>query len=158
MPEQFFFSDLRELFAKANEEKSGAIGWRGSLRDQNGKGSRQSASSQTRRSMTFVRRPLIDPDDDSVSKLILESFDREGFMPIKSSTVGESVQRLSRSLENLHANTLGLFRGKLLVTMQVNHRRIEAPMSQLHLDSIWVRVSVSHMCSATMLQDLKIPA
>lgn len=99
----------------------------------------------------IVRRPLIDPSDDSVSRLILESFDREAFMPIKNSTVGESVQRLSRSLENLHANTLGLFRGKLLVTVQVHHRRIEAPMSQLHLDSIWVCVSVRHMCSAAVL-------
>jgi ethanolamine ammonia-lyase large subunit len=157
MPEQFFFNDLRELFAKANEEKSGdrlAGVAAGSERE-------RVAAKRKLADLSLddiVRRPLIDPDDDSVSKLILESFDREAFMPIKSSPVGESVQRLSRSLENVHANTLGLFRGKLLVTMQVNHRRIEAPMSQLHLDSIWVRVSVSHVCSATMLQNLKIPA
>jgi ethanolamine ammonia-lyase large subunit len=37
----------------------------------------------------IVRQPLIDPDDDDVSNLILESYDREAFMPIKSSTVGE---------------------------------------------------------------------
>ena len=37
----------------------------------------------------IVRQPLIDPDDDDVSKLILESFDRESFVPFKSSTVGE---------------------------------------------------------------------
>jgi ethanolamine ammonia-lyase large subunit len=36
-----------------------------------------------------VRQPLIDPDDDDVSELILKSFDREAFEPIKSSTVGE---------------------------------------------------------------------
>src|ERR1700719_2190942 len=131
MPEQFFFSDLRELFAKANEEKSGDR--------------LAGIAAGSERKRVAAKRKLADLSlDNSVSKLILESFDREAFRPIKSSTVGESVQRLSRSLENFRANTLGLFRGKLLVTMQVNHRRIEAPMSQLHLDSIWVRVAVSH--------------
>jgi hypothetical protein len=33
MFEQFSFSDLRDLFAKANEEKSPAIGWLASLRE-----------------------------------------------------------------------------------------------------------------------------
>jgi ethanolamine ammonia-lyase large subunit len=37
----------------------------------------------------IVRQPLIDPDDDDVSELILESFDRNAFIPIKSRTEGE---------------------------------------------------------------------
>jgi hypothetical protein len=41
----------------------------------------------------------------------------------------ELAQISLRRLENLHANTLGLFGGKLLIAMQVNHRGIEAPMA-----------------------------
>jgi ethanolamine ammonia-lyase large subunit len=88
MPEQFSFSDLRELFAKANEEKSGdrlAGIAAGSERE-------RIAAKRKLADLTLdeiVRQPVIDPDDDDVSELILESFDREAFMPIKSSTVGE---------------------------------------------------------------------
>src|ERR1700688_554428 len=88
MSEQFSFSDLRELFAKANEEKSGdqlAGIAAGSERE-------RIAAKRKLADLSLdeiVRQPLIDPDDDDVSKLILESFDQEAFMPIKSSTVGE---------------------------------------------------------------------
>src|ERR1700676_2336642 len=88
MSEQFSFSDLRELFAKANEEKSGdqlAGIAAGSERE-------RIAAKRKLADLSLdeiVRQPLIDPDDDDVSKLILESFDRAAFMPIKSSTVGE---------------------------------------------------------------------
>ena len=88
MPEQFTFSDLRELFAKANEEKSGdrlAGIAAGSERE-------RVAAKRKLADLSLdeiVRQPLIDPDDDDVSKLILESFDRESFKPLKSSTVGE---------------------------------------------------------------------
>ena len=37
----------------------------------------------------IVQQPLIDPSQDEVSRLILESFDQELFQPIKSMTVGE---------------------------------------------------------------------
>jgi ethanolamine ammonia-lyase large subunit len=88
MPEQFSFSDLRELFAKANEEKSGdrlagiAAGSEGE----------RIAAKRKLAELTLdeiVRQPLIDPDDDDVSKLILEFFDQESFKTIKSTTVGE---------------------------------------------------------------------
>jgi ethanolamine ammonia-lyase large subunit len=88
MPEQFSFSDLRELFAKANEEKSGdrlAEIAAGSERE-------RIAAKRKLADLSLdeiVRQPLIDPDDDDVSKLILDSFDRESFKPIKSTTVGE---------------------------------------------------------------------
>jgi len=88
MPEQFSFSDLRELFAKANEEKSGdrlAGIAAGSERE-------RIAAKRKLADLSLdeiVRQPLIDPDDDDVSKLILESFDRDAFVPIKGSTVGE---------------------------------------------------------------------
>jgi ethanolamine ammonia-lyase large subunit len=41
-----------------------------------------------------VQNPLIDPDQDDVSRLILESYDRENFLPLKSMTVGEFRERL----------------------------------------------------------------
>ena len=42
----------------------------------------------------IVRNPLIDPDQDDVSRLILDTFDRENFQPLKSVTVGEFRERL----------------------------------------------------------------
>src|ERR1700736_2141139 len=88
MPEQFSFSDLREIFAKANEEKSGDR-----LAGIAARSERERIAAKRKLADLsldeIVRQPLIDPDDDDVSKLILESFDRESFKPIKSSTVGE---------------------------------------------------------------------
>src|SRR6202048_4059118 len=88
MPEQFTFSDLRELFAKANEEKSGDR-----LAGIAARSERERIAAKRKLADLsldeIVRQPLIDPDGDDVSKLILESFDRESFKPIKSSTVGE---------------------------------------------------------------------
>jgi ethanolamine ammonia-lyase large subunit len=88
MLEQFSFSDLRELFAKANEEKSGdrlAGIAAGSERERIAAKCKLADLSLDE----IVRQPLIDPDDDDVSALILRSFDRESFEPIKNSTVGE---------------------------------------------------------------------
>ena len=88
MPERFVFSDLRELFAKANEEKSGdqlAGIAAGSERE-------RVAAKRRLADLTLdeiVRQPLVDPDKDEVSRLILDSFDREAFQPIKTLTVGE---------------------------------------------------------------------
>src|SRR6202161_4778189 len=93
MPERFVFSDLRELFAKANEVKSG---------DQLAgiaAGSERERVAATRQLADLpldeiVQNPLIDPDQDDVSRLILESYDRENFQPLKSMTVGEFRERL----------------------------------------------------------------
>jgi ethanolamine ammonia-lyase large subunit len=88
MPERFSFSDLRELFAKANEEKSGdrLAGIAAGSEKERIAAKRKLADLSLDE---IVRQPLIDPDDDDVSELILKSFDRESFAPIKSSTVGE---------------------------------------------------------------------
>ncbi|MGA7623620.1 MAG: ethanolamine ammonia-lyase subunit EutB [Candidatus Acidiferrales bacterium] len=88
MPEQFAFSDLREIFAKANEEKSGD-----ELAGIAARSERERvAAKRALADLTLdeiVRQPLIDPDDDDVSRLILDSFDQESFQSIKSMTVGE---------------------------------------------------------------------
>jgi ethanolamine ammonia-lyase large subunit len=86
--EHFVFADLCEVFAKANEEKSG---------DQL---AGIAATSERERVAAkcvladvcladIVARPLIDPDDDEVSRLILETLDHGAFRPLAAMTVGE---------------------------------------------------------------------
>jgi ethanolamine ammonia-lyase large subunit len=86
--QRFVFADLREVFAKANEEKSGdhlaAV----------------AASSERERVAAkrvlaevclgeIVNQPLIDPDQDEVSRLILDTLDQQAFRSLRSLTVGE---------------------------------------------------------------------
>ncbi len=85
---RFAFSDLREIFAKANEQKSG---------DQlaglaAGSETERVAAKRKLAELTLaeiVRQPLIDPSEDDVSRLIFETFNQEAFRPIESLTVGE---------------------------------------------------------------------
>src|SRR5271169_1086094 len=93
MPERFVFSGLRDLFAKANEEKSGdqLAGIAASSERERVAAKRQLADLPLEE---IVQNPLIDPDQDDVSRLILDSFDRENFQPLKSLTVGEFRERL----------------------------------------------------------------
>jgi ethanolamine ammonia-lyase large subunit len=86
--ERFVFSDLRDLLAKANEEKSG---------DQ--LAGIAAASERERVAAKFaladvtlaeiVAQPLIDPDADDVSRLILETHDHEEFVTWRDLTVGQ---------------------------------------------------------------------
>ena len=75
MHERFVFSDLRELFAKANEEKSGdqLAGIAARSERERVAAKRQLADVTL---SEIVQQPLIDPDTDEVSRLILESFDQ----------------------------------------------------------------------------------
>jgi ethanolamine ammonia-lyase large subunit len=93
MIERFDFSDLRELFAKANEEKSGD-----QLAGIAARSERERVAAKRKLAdLTLgdiVRRPLIDSSpitasDDDVTRLILETYDQEAFRPIASMTVGE---------------------------------------------------------------------
>src|SRR5712671_2918682 len=88
MRKSFQFRDLADLFAKANEEKSG---------DQ--LAGLAARSEQERVAAKFaladlplqeiVANPLIPPDEDDVSRLILETHDHDKFSAIKSMTVGQ---------------------------------------------------------------------
>jgi ethanolamine ammonia-lyase large subunit len=93
MSERFVFSDLRELFAKANEVKSGdqLAGIAAASERERVAAKRKLADLPLDE---IVQNPLIDPDQDDVSRLILDSFDRESFQPLKSLTVGEFRERL----------------------------------------------------------------
>src|SRR5271154_5987161 len=88
MIERFDFSDLRELFAKANEEKSGdhLAGIAARSERERVAAKRQLADL---RLSEIVANPLIDPDTDEVSRLILDTFDQDLFRSIQSLTVGE---------------------------------------------------------------------
>jgi len=88
MPERFVFSDLRELFAKANEEKSGD-----QLAGIAARSERERVAAKRRLGdLTLdeiVSQPLISPDEDEVTRLILATLDQNAFQRIRSMTVGE---------------------------------------------------------------------
>ena len=87
MHENFTFADFRELFAKANEEKSGD-----QLAGIAARSERERVAAKRRLSDVsldeILRRPLIDPDDDDVSRLIHDTHDAKSFEAIKSMPVG----------------------------------------------------------------------
>ena len=88
MLERFSFSDLHELFAKANEEKSGD-----QLAGLAARSERERVAAKLKLAdLTLddiVRQPLIDPDTDDVSRLLLDTFDQTAFESLRSMTVGE---------------------------------------------------------------------
>ena len=94
MSERFAFRDLRELFAKANEEKSGD-----QMAGLAARSERERVAAKCKLadlSLTeIVQQPLIDPSADDVSSLILQTFDEDAFRPIRSMTVGELREQLT---------------------------------------------------------------
>src|SRR6202795_554939 len=88
MPEQFVFRDLRDLMAKANEEKSGD-----QLAGLAARSERERVAAKRKLADLplgeIVRQPLIDPSHDEVSRLLLESYDAERFQGIQSMNAGE---------------------------------------------------------------------
>src|ERR1700686_2520184 len=88
MIERFDFSDLRELFAKANEEKSGD-----QLAGIAARSERERVAAKRNLPdfslVEILRCPLIDPSEDDVTRLILDTFDQQAFRSIASMTVGE---------------------------------------------------------------------
>jgi ethanolamine ammonia-lyase large subunit len=88
MHKSFQFRDLADLFAKANEEKSG---------DQLAGLAAQSEQERVAAKFALadvplqqiVDNPLVPPEQDDVTRLILETHDQAGFATIKSMTVGE---------------------------------------------------------------------
>ena len=88
MPEQFHFADLKDLFAKANEQKSGDhLAGIAAISERERVAAKMKLAELPL--ADILRRPLIDPDSDEVTRLILESHDDAAFTPIRSMTVGE---------------------------------------------------------------------
>jgi ethanolamine ammonia-lyase large subunit len=86
--ERFVFADLREVFARANEEKSGD-----QLAGIAARSERERVAAKLALADVplgeIADRPLIDPDADDVSRLLLDSLDHEAFRPWRGRTVGE---------------------------------------------------------------------
>src|SRR5579862_734550 len=88
MSERFHFGDLRELFAKANEQKAGdELAGLAAQSERERVAAKHALADLTLQAI--VENPLISPAEDDVSGLILETHDREAFSSIKSMTVGE---------------------------------------------------------------------
>ena len=88
MAERFEFSGLRELFAKANEEKSGDR-----LAGIAAGSERERVAAKMALAdvplLTIARQPLIAAEADEVTRLIEESWDEGAFQPVAELTVGE---------------------------------------------------------------------
>jgi ethanolamine ammonia-lyase large subunit len=91
--ERFHFADLREVFARANEEKSG---------DQLAGIAARSERERVAAKLVLADvplgeiadRPLIDPDQDDVSRLLLDTLDHDAFRPLRGMTVGQFREHL----------------------------------------------------------------
>jgi ethanolamine ammonia-lyase large subunit len=84
--ERFTFADLREVFAKANEEKSGDQLAGIAARTEQERVAAKIVLADMRLS-EILAQPLL--DNDETSRLVLENYDAEAFTPIGSMTVGE---------------------------------------------------------------------
>src|SRR5712692_3338229 len=86
--ERFHFSDLREVFARANEEKSGDRLAGLAARTERERIAAKLVLADVTLS-EIVNQPLIDPDHDDVSRLILDTLDQNAFCALAALTVGE---------------------------------------------------------------------
>jgi len=88
MSVHYRFSDLRELLAKANEEKSGD-----QLAGIAAASERERVAAKSALAdlplIDLLNNPLISPETDEVSRLILDSHDPAAFGPLRSMTVGQ---------------------------------------------------------------------
>src|SRR5437588_4047127 len=91
--ERFTFADLRELFARANEEKSGDRLAGLAARTERERVAAKLALADVPLG-DIVDRPLLDPNHDEVSRLLLDTHDAEAFRSLRSLTVGEFREHL----------------------------------------------------------------
>jgi ethanolamine ammonia-lyase large subunit len=88
MSEHYRFPDLRELLAKANEEKSGD-----QLAGIAAASERERVAAKSGLAdlplIDLLSNPVIPPETDEVSRLILDSHDAKAFAPLRSMTVGD---------------------------------------------------------------------
>ena len=88
MGEHYRFPELRELLAKANEEKSGD-----QLAGIAAASERERVAAKSALAdlplIDLLKNPLIPPETDEVSRLILDSHDTTAFVPLRSMTVGD---------------------------------------------------------------------
>jgi ethanolamine ammonia-lyase large subunit len=102
--ERFHFADLREVFARANEQKSGdCLAGVAACSERERVAAKLVLADITLHEI--VNQPLLDPDDDDVSRLILDTLDQNAFRAVAAMTVGEFREYLlddSVGEEQLH--------------------------------------------------------
>jgi ethanolamine ammonia-lyase large subunit len=107
MAERFVFSGLREVFAKANEEKSGDQ-LAGIAARSEGERVAAKYSLADLALREIIDEPLIAAETDEVTRLIQDTWDEAAFQPISALTVGEFREYLlhdstdSGTIEGLH--------------------------------------------------------
>ena len=88
MQQRFRFPNLRELLAKANEEKSGD-----QLAGIAASSERERVAAKSALAdlplLDLLNNPVIPPEEDEVSRLILESHDASAHTPLRGMTVGD---------------------------------------------------------------------
>lgn len=95
--QRFVFDDLRQLFAKANEAKSGDVLAGIAAASELERAAAKLALADVHLS-EIVNSPLIDPATDDVSRLIVDQHDQAGFAEIRHLTVGEFRDFLLREI------------------------------------------------------------
>jgi ethanolamine ammonia-lyase large subunit len=106
MQQHFRFSNLRELLAKANEEKSGD-----QLAGIAASSERERVAAKSALAdlplLNLLNDPVVPPEEDEVTRLILESHDFSAFEPLRRMTVGDfrefilSSQTMEADLKSL---------------------------------------------------------
>lgn len=85
--QRYQFQDLASLLAQANERKSGdELAGLAAQTEQERVAAKMALAEVPLHE--FIDQPLLDPDQDDVSRLILDHHDHEGFQPFRSMTVG----------------------------------------------------------------------
>lgn len=86
--ERFTFADLRELLAKANEEKSGdRLAGIAANSERERVAAKMALADVPIREV--IENPLIDPDEDDVSRLLLDSLREDADRSLHGQTIGE---------------------------------------------------------------------
>src|SRR5207247_11289413 len=86
--ERFNFTDLREVFAKANEEKSGDQLAGIAARSERERVAAKMVLADVRL-QEIVDQPLVDAEHDEVTRLLWDALDRSVLPQIASMSVGE---------------------------------------------------------------------
>ena len=86
--QRFTFADLRDLLAKASEEKAGdMLAGIGAVSHLERAAAKKALADVTL--AEFFDKPLLCPDDDDVTRVLLDDHDAAAFADIRSWTVGE---------------------------------------------------------------------
>src|SRR5262249_47120360 len=139
-------ADLRVLFARANEEKSGdQLAGIAARSEQERVAAKRALADVTLEHI--VANPLIDPEKDDVSRLILETHDHGNFALIKSMTVGEFREYILRD----ETSSAQLHQLQGAVTLEIA-AAVAKLMSKKDLTLAAAKIRVITRCRNTMGQ------